>query len=128
MSKVSLTAIALSCLFLVSAPVLCLAQNASQTTPGVQQRGAGRGEKVLEKLTAALDLTPEQVAQIKPILAATRSKAMQIFNDSTLTDEQKKAQIKELRRQEAQQIKPILTSDQIAKWKAILQQRRSAQS
>ena len=125
MNKASIAAGILCCL-LVGGTIGCSAQS---NPPGAvqAQAQAGRGEKALERLTTALSLTPDQVAQIKPILEASRSKAMQIRNDSTLTDDQKKAAIKDLRRQQAEQIKPILTAQQIATWKAMVAKRRTAQ-
>jgi Spy/CpxP family protein refolding chaperone len=117
MPKFSVLLAALCCLVLMSITAGSFAQ--APAGPGA------RGEKMMERLTTQLGLSPAQVDQIKPILKSMRSKAMQIRNDSTLTDAQKAAQIKALRQATMNEIKPILTPDQIAKWKAMRANRAS---
>jgi Spy/CpxP family protein refolding chaperone len=81
--------------------------------------GQGRGAKMLARLSAALNLTPDQVAKIKPILKDERGKMEAIRNDSTLTDDQQKAAMLKVRMAANLEIKPILTPDQIAKFKTL---------
>jgi Spy/CpxP family protein refolding chaperone len=123
MRSLSLLA-ALLCVFgIISVADVCHAQN---SIPALGQGQRARGGQELAKLTADLKLTPSQVQQIKPILKSTRQQVMQVLNDANLTDAQKKSQVAEIRKAQRQQIRPILTHDQIAKWKTILAGRQAA--
>lgn len=91
----------------------------AQAAPGqARHQGAGR----MKKLANALGLTDAQKAQIKPILQNSRQQAQAIKQDTSLTPEAKKEKMNDLRKSTMEQIRAILTPDQIAKLKAMRQQ------
>jgi len=84
-------------------------QQDAATGPGKQgMRGGGFGER----LTKELNLTPEQQAQVKPIMEDTRSKMKALHEDTTLTPEQRRAKAKEVREANRAKIKALLTPEQ----------------
>ena len=84
-----------------------------------------RGERVAP-LKEQLGLTDEQVQKLKPILAKDREKLTALRNDTTLTQEQRMAKMKELQKSSEEEIKPILTPEQLEKYKAGQEKRREA--
>jgi Spy/CpxP family protein refolding chaperone len=69
------------------------------------------------KLIKDLDLTKEQRSQIKEFHKAINQQKESIANDNTLSDEQKKSKLKELRKDERKKINSILTLEQKEKLK-----------
>jgi len=88
------------------------------TTPAVVQ-GKHHHESELQKLTQELNLTPDQVSKIQPIVDAAKAKVKAIRQDATLTPDQQKAQIAPIHKQEMQDIRAILTPEQIATLKSL---------
>ena len=87
--------------------------------------GGRRGDRVA-MLKQQLGLTPEQVEKLKPIIAQDREKMMTLRNDPALTQEQRMAKMKDLQKTSEEEIKPILTAEQVAKWKVVQEKRREA--
>lgn len=81
-----------------------------------------RREKA-EKMKSELDLTDEQSAKMKANAAANKEKIQAIRNNSTLTEDQKKAQIKEILKSTKQENKEILTPEQQKKMKEMHKKR-----
>ncbi|MBF0550732.1 MAG: DUF1542 domain-containing protein [Deltaproteobacteria bacterium] len=73
---------------------------------------AQRAEQALDRLDAAVKLTPEQKAKIKTLFQDRTDKVKAIDSDPKLTNEQKKAQVKEVRKSTRQAIKGVLTAQQ----------------
>ena len=88
---------------------------ASQT-PNNNERG--------QKFAEALNLTPEQKADLKSIRDNARQQAQAIRNDSTLTADQKKAKLKDLRKSSHQQMMSKLTPEQQQKFKEMRKEHR----
>jgi Spy/CpxP family protein refolding chaperone len=59
-----------------------------------------------------LSLTDDQRAKVKDIFADAKTKHQAVANDSTLTDDQKKAKLKELHESTLTKVNAILTPDQ----------------
>jgi Spy/CpxP family protein refolding chaperone len=78
----------------------------------------GRGGRGFDRLTAALKLTPGQVAKIKPIYDGFRPKMMALRNDPKLNDQQKRAKMQELNAARDQKIKALLSPAQVVLLKA----------
>jgi periplasmic protein CpxP/Spy len=81
----------------------------------------GRGqppttEQRLQRMTQQLNLTEEQQQKIKPILESESTQMQALRGDSSLTQEERMAKMKELRQGTSEQIKPILTADQQQKY------------
>ena len=110
-------------------PVAALAQNAGSASSGdatatasqaTNNESGGRGKKFAE----ALNLTPEQKADLKSIRENERQQAQAIKNDTSLTAEQKKAKFKELRKSSHEQMMAKLTPDQQKKLKEMRKEHR----
>lgn len=88
---------------------------ASQT-PNNNERG--------QKFAEALNLTPEQKADLKSLRDNEKQQAEAIKSDSSLTADQKKAKLKELRKSSHQQMMAKLTPDQQKKFKEMRKEHR----
>ena len=82
--------------------------------PGGPDSGA-----LLQRLSAKLNLTTDQQAQIKPILDAAHQQVLTVRNDSSLTQEQKFAKIKDAIQGARSQVTGILTPAQQQQFAAL---------
>jgi Spy/CpxP family protein refolding chaperone len=80
------------------------------------------GQDQLQHLTAALSLTAEQQAQIKPILDAAHAQVQTVFQNTSLTQQEKFAQVKDVLQGANGQINGILTPQQQTAFAALKQQ------
>jgi len=62
-----------------------------------------------------LNLTQEQKDRLKQLRTDSKSQFEALRNDKSLTDEQKKARFKDLRKQQHEQMKTVLTKEQLEK-------------
>lgn len=86
---------------------------------GGQQWGHGQPpttEQRLQRMTQQLNLTDEQQQKIKPILDSESTQMQALRSDSSLTQEERMAKMKQIRQASSEQIKPILTADQQQKY------------
>jgi hypothetical protein len=83
------------------------------------------GAQQLTWLMGLLGLTDAQQAQIKPILVSTQSQMKAIFQNTSLTADQKHAQMKTLLDSTANQIETYLTPDQVSQLESLRQIRDS---
>lgn len=79
--------------------------------------------KRLDKMKTTLNLTDEQVAQLKTQYAATMAKTEKIKNDESLSREQKKDQMKALKTEAKDQHNKIFTPEQLKKKEALKKSR-----
>ncbi|MEO7715879.1 MAG: hypothetical protein ABIY70_06745 [Capsulimonas sp.] len=90
--------------------------------PGFAAGGKGKGKagemKQLAKLSETLALTDDQKAKIKDIYKAEAPKMMAIRKNTALTPEEKKEQMKPIRKEMRTQIEALLTPEQKLKWAA----------
>jgi periplasmic protein CpxP/Spy len=70
----------------------------------------------MQKLSEKLNLTDAQKISIKTIFAGDANEIKAIRQDNSLSEEQKKAKIKEIREAADKKINAILTPEQQAKW------------
>ena len=109
---------------------LTYAQTAGPDTPGAAggnapaTEPAHRGGGMLARLTTELDLTPDEVTQVKPILKDEQTTIKGIRADTTLTDDQKKDQTKAARDKANVAINAILTPDQQTKFAKLQAERK----
>jgi hypothetical protein len=80
------------------------AASSMEVSPEVQQK--------LQKLSSALNLTDDQKTEIKPILQREVQKLKAIRNDSSMSDEQKRAQAQEVHVAARSEIQSLLTPKQ----------------
>jgi Spy/CpxP family protein refolding chaperone len=90
----------------------------SQAAPAAQAPGKGMG--MHDKLQAALDslnLTDEQKAKVKDILADSKTKRQAVLTDTSLSADQKRAKMKELHEATMTKMNEVLTPEQQAELK-----------
>jgi hypothetical protein len=75
----------------------------------------GRGPSI-EQLTKALDLTADQQPKVKAVLDNMQQERRAVMQDSTLSQDDKRAKGKAIREEANGKLKDILTPDQFAKW------------
>ena len=110
-------------------PIAALAQTSNSAatsgdtgsaTASDTQNQNQRGKKFAE----ALNLTPEQQSDLKSIRDNEKQQAQSIKSDSSLTADQKKAKLKELRKSSHEQMMAKLTPDQQQKFKEMRKENR----
>jgi len=74
--------------------------------------------KHLARMTTCMGLSAEQQAKIKPILEQNYTQKQAVHADKTLTREQRRAKMQELRGLLHEKIKPLLTPEQLKKFDA----------
>ena len=89
--------------------------HAGETRPGKNNRGA-RKQMMLD-----LNLTKEQRGKFKEIRQSNMAKREEINNNDSLTQEQKDARLRELKKQQQQSTMSILNDEQKAKARDIRQ-------
>ncbi|TCO88056.1 hypothetical protein EV701_119100 [Chthoniobacter flavus] len=107
------------------------AQSTPSATPSATPRkGQGKqaGERRFQKLKQELSLTPAQVAKIKPIIEKAVADAKALRANTSLPEAQKRKNMRQIFAASFQQIKPLLTPQQLQKWKQIRAERHNNQS
>jgi Spy/CpxP family protein refolding chaperone len=96
-------------------------QDATTNAPaaGASTNAPPRGMRGRMDIAKMLNLTDEQKAQVQPILDAQRQKARDIMQDDSLSQDDKRAKMKEIRDDTTAQLKPILTPEQFQKWQTM---------
>jgi protein CpxP len=99
-----------------------MAQDPSAPPPqgqaGPERGGPGRGNQV-EFLTKKLNLTPDQVTQVKAIDADTMKQMMALRSDTSLTPDEKKPKMMDIHKASQDKIRALLTPDQQTKFDAL---------
>jgi periplasmic protein CpxP/Spy len=111
----------------------CAAPTAAQDTgsqaptqAGGQEMHHGHGSR-LEWLSKQLNLTDDQKTKLKPILDDESSQMKSIHEDSSLSQDQKRDKMKELRESTDTKIEDVLTPDQQTKFKELNAERKEHQ-
>ena len=90
-------------------------------------KGGHRGGERLAKLAQFLGLTDGQKASLKPILKGEAEQVRDIRQDTKLSPEEKREQIKEVRKTTRPQIMAVLTPEQREKLKDLRHQHTAKQ-
>ena len=77
----------------------------------------------LERLTKDLNLSPAQVAKLKPVLLATEQKLKALHSDGGLSEEQRREKAQEIRQAGGAAIKAELTPEQATQFEAEVRKR-----
>ncbi|MBV8069527.1 MAG: hypothetical protein JO270_06445 [Acidobacteriaceae bacterium] len=101
------------------APQSSFAQQAAGAGPSKQEMAAK-----LEKISAALQLTPQQKKQILPILKQEIPQVEAVKNNTSLPPMQKAMQLKQISTATDAKITPILNPEQQQKWQIMREQER----
>jgi periplasmic protein CpxP/Spy len=119
------TAILALCTTAVSS-VPMMAQDNSAAAPQQQDQAGprggrgGGGERQIEMLTKRLNLTPDQVTQVKAIEDDSRTQSMAVRDDSSMAQPDKRAKMMDIRKASQDKIRGILTEEQKPKYEALL--------
>lgn len=89
--------------------------------PGGGMRGRGPS---IEQLTTNLSLTADQIPKVKAVLDEQRQKMGELFQDQDLSQDDRRAKMKEIRDGVMAKMKDILTPDQFEKWQKMSQRMR----
>jgi periplasmic protein CpxP/Spy len=118
--RFGMRALALAFLGAMLCPLPARAQDNS-TTPPPPPPGGGRGMRgnQVDMLTKRLDLTPDQVTQVKAIDADARTQSQAVFADSSLSQDDKRSKMMSIRQASNAKIRAILTPDQQTKFDAL---------
>jgi len=101
------------------APQSSFAQQAAGPGPSKQEIAAK-----LEKISSALQLTPQQKKQILPILKQEIPQVEAVKNNTSLPPMQKAMQLKQISTATDAKITPILNPEQQQKWQMMREQER----
>jgi len=98
----------------ISIPVMARTQSSeqSQAVPGSQAQTTDKAQKISQ----ALNLSPQQQSQVTPILENEEPKVQDIKSDTNLNTDQKQARIKKVYEETDKLVKPILTPVQWKQW------------
>lgn len=82
-----------------------------------EKNGFHKGKHKKDAMMKELNLSEDQKAKLKEMREANKSKRDAIKNDSKLTDEQKKEQMKALKEEQKKGMQGVLTDEQKSKMK-----------
>jgi hypothetical protein len=85
-------------------------------TPAQQQTFAERRAARRSAFAAKLGLTTDQQAKLKSLFSSTHQQRQAVLNNTSLTNEQKQAQLSQIRQASQAQLATILTPEQLAKF------------
>jgi protein CpxP len=90
-----------------------------QAGPPHGGRGGQREEHQLEFLTKKLNLTPDQVSQVKAIDDDSRKQMMALHEDTSTPQADKHAKMMDIHKASQDKIRAVLTDDQKTKYDAL---------
>lgn len=113
---------------LVAALAVPVALAKTQATPPPQAAGHEKGMHGggLQAAVESLNLTDEQKAKVKDIFADAKTKGQAVSSDTTLSDEQKKAKMKELHSGIMAKLNEVLTPEQQTELKSKMEAAKAA--
>jgi len=121
--KLVVTLSALVLAIAICSPIVFAQDNVSQGTMGNQGNKSEIAAK-LEKMAAALQLTPEQKQQIKPILVDEVPKLKALKADTSIPPMQKAMKLRQISEDTDAKLQPILTPEQNQTWQQMRAQER----
>ena len=112
-------------LFLLFSSKISLAQIERKSSPAKQTDSVSNkpAENTMDRpgrkdMLKELDLTKEQKIKLKDIRQANMAKKEAIENNSQLSEQEKKTQLRSLQKEQAKNVQAILTEEQKEKFKA----------
>jgi Spy/CpxP family protein refolding chaperone len=107
---------------IVAALAVPLALAKSQAAPAPQTAGKEMGMRGgLQAAVESLNLTDDQKVKVKDIFADAKTKRQAVSNDTSLSDDQKKAKMKELHEGTLAKLNEVLTPEQQTELKSKLE-------
>jgi Spy/CpxP family protein refolding chaperone len=108
--------------------VPAIAQDTAPPTPpggGMGPRGARMEGHQIEMLTKKLNLTPDQVTQIKAIDDDTMKQAQAVRADTSLSQQDRRGKMMDIHKASEEKIRALLTDDQKTKYDALQAEMRA---
>lgn len=99
------------------------AQDLPKTDTPPPAPGGARGGRNMEKVFEQLKLTDDQKEKVKPIFKDQADKMKALRDDTSLTPQDRRPKMKEIRDATNAKLKPILTDEQFAQWEKLSQAR-----
>ena len=98
-----------------------MAQDTAPAAPQGQMEPRGRDmhSRQLEMLTQKLNLTADQQSKVKDIDEDTGKQMMAVRNDTSLSQDDKRAKMMDIRKSSQEKIRALLTDDQKTKYDAM---------
>ncbi len=124
MNKLAATLFAALLAVMIGLPIVSAQDNMSQGTMGGGQPNKAEIAAKLEKMSAALQLSPAQKQQILPILKEEAPKIKAVKENTSLGPLQKGMQLRQISEATDAKLKPILTPDQYQKLQEMRAQER----
>lgn len=93
-------------------------------TPAQQATLANRRAEHQAKFAAKLGLTPDQQSKLKELFAANHQQRQAVLTNTSLTSDQKMAQLSEIRATHKAQLATILTPEQLAQFRQMRREHR----
>jgi Spy/CpxP family protein refolding chaperone len=84
--------------------------------PPANGRGRMNSERQLERMTKQLNLSPDQVTQIKAINEDTRKQSMAVRDDSTIAQADKRDKMMDIHKASQDKIRAVLNDEQKTKY------------
>jgi periplasmic protein CpxP/Spy len=126
MKRLFITAALAGTMIAAGIPVVAQTATDSQnTTTQAQNEGHHHHRNRLAYMSKQLNLTQEQQSQLKPIFQKQHQAAKAMKEDTSLTQDQKKAKFKSLRQETMAQVNPILTPEQQQQWAQLREQAKA---
>lgn len=127
--------LALSTALLCSMPLVAQDNTAPPPPPASQDNTAppppprgrmGRmgGERQMKRMTKELNLSADQASQIKAINQDTRKQMMALRDDSTLSQQDRRSKMMDIRKASRDKIRGVLNDDQKTKYDAMQEEMR----
>jgi protein CpxP len=121
--RFKLFSLALGCALTLGVTAGAFAQDNAPPPPDQGQQGRGPGrmnpDRQLEHLTTALGLTADQQAQIKPLLVDRQQKMQALFQNQSMSEQDRRTQMRTVSEGTNNSIKAVLNPDQKQKFEAM---------
>ena len=120
MIKQSLLILAAAGLISIAAPLATAQDNPSNNQPSAQEHGRRHGHEDpaqrTAELTKQLKLTSDQQAKVQDALQSEHSQMESLHQDSSLSEQDRRAKMMDIRKSTDGQIRGLLDADQQKKW------------
>lgn len=98
--------------------------SAAPPPPPRGRMGRMGGERQLDRMTKELNLSPDQVSQIKAFNEDARKQAMAVRDDSSLSQQDRRSKMMDIRKVSREKIRGVLNDDQKTKFDAMTEKMR----
>ena len=91
----------------------------AQDQPSGGDRQPPSADQIVSKMQSKLNLTPDQVAAVAPIIVKYSSKRQELhqsMEDGTADKDSIRSQMKQLKTDEGQELSQVLSADQMSQW------------